>query len=761
MRIVPFEKFEWSLTSIQTDLEPAAPRPPTLRDSLAFKELQQREATIEDALAGTGQWFLETEEYRAWANSTKAQWKSGLLWLKGNAGTGKSTIVKSAVDAARRSANSTDEIVLSHFFNARGSMLQQSATGMYRTLLVWLLDKLPDEDEHFLEKEYGTYNDDTWAVPQLERILRHAVEMVSDRSIIIFVDALDECTKADVRRMLRVFRDIVKEAWDSTPRRQVRVLFTGRPHPITTFDDAVLMDLGEQQSHYQDIVHYIDSELRIGSDAKAAAVRQALVEKADGLFMWVVLVVDRLNEYHDSGDVDLLQHIKEIPAGLHKLYRYTLDRYPEEGDELRACLRWLLFAKDPALDIGQLWWAMQLSLGRRDDDISVEYENRTAQDLCRYVTRVSKGLVKTTLLSHAFAPGWPIWPECYTVQLVHETVKEFVCTAVELQALFAVDSDSAFWAQSHEHIRDMCFAELIARRPSETTITSEARLDIADLGWTSSESFWSARRIQFPLAVYATRKMVLHAESAQEQGTDQTDFLLAMERCLGPPYLALQPTIVVSRPYLINVLDSQADLLSHHRCQHLLVCLQSWLIADTKARFFPLWNTERLSGAGALSAAITACLSAAAIYAKLGQYDDESLIEVAANAAAPLAAIAICIGNAAFFAKSRQHAFNSVTKIAANVAMLVAAVAIILSTVAMYTKLYRHAFKLDTDIAGDTAILSGAVLESLNHAAMYSQAGLNTFNWFTRIAAGAVVLRVAAAMFRIAAARDTPAGQAG
>jgi hypothetical protein len=654
---------------------------------LAFKELQQREATIEDALAGTGQWFLESEEYRIWADSHKTQWKSALLWLRGNAGTGKSTIVKSTVDATRRAANSTDEIVLSHFFNARGSMLQQSAAGMYRTLLVWLLDKLPDEDEHLLEKEYGTYNDDTWAVPQLERLLKHAVDMASDRAVTIFVDALDECNKADLRRLLRIFRDIVKDAWDSSPQRQVRVLLTGRPHPITSFDDAVFMDLSEQKSHFQDIVHYIDSELHIGDDNKAAAIRQALVEKADGLFMWVVLVVERLSDYHDSGDVDLLQHIKEIPAGLHKLYRYTLDRYPEEGEELRACLRWLLFAKDPSLDIGQLWWAMQLSLGRSDQDISVEYEKRTAQDLCRYVTRVSKGLVKTTLLSRAFAPGWPIWPECYTVQLIHETVKEFVCTAVELQALFAVDSNAALLTQSQERLRDVCLAELIARRPAERTMTSEARLDIADLGWTWSENFWSASRIRYPLAVYATRKMVMHAESAQEQGIDQRDFLREMERRLGPPYLALQPTVVISRPYLISTLDSQIDLLFHHRCLHLIDCVHSGLRADARTVLSPAfsapWVTDLASTSLILLTAVVMSLSTGALYSKLGPYAFELIAHIALDAAILFTAVLLLLTIAFIYTQAGRNTFRWALKIAAGAA-IAATVALLIAAVATF-----------------------------------------------------------------------------
>jgi hypothetical protein len=72
-----------------------------------------------------------------------------LIWIKGKAGTGKSTILKFAAERGhvpkRGHVPEKDELILMHFFNGRGTDIEKSAEGMYRTLLVQLLDNLPKD----------------------------------------------------------------------------------------------------------------------------------------------------------------------------------------------------------------------------------------------------------------------------------------------------------------------------------------------------------------------------------------------------------------------------------------------------------------------------------------------------------------------------------------------------------------------------------------------------------------------------------------
>lgn len=451
--------------------------------------------------------------------------------------------MKFAVDAARKASDSDNMLVLPHFFNARGTALQQSAEGMYRTLLVRLLETLSVAEVEQLQQCHQMYQARPWPIPQLQRLLKDAVVRLKQRPAAFFIDALDECNQQDVRKMLSFFRDIVESAWEDQPRRQIRVLFASRPYPYISFNEATFLDLGDESEHIKDIARYIEVELRIGKNRRATEIRHAVLEKAAGVFMWTVLVVYNLNEAYDNGNVDLEKQLEEMPEGLHMLYRYVLDRHQTLRDELRACLRWLLFASDaPPLNAGQLWWAIQLTMGRSDDEIHGDYHKQTAASIRRYITAVSKGFAEFKRdLSRPVEKNTES-PENYLVQLAHESVRDFVFTDIELRHLYSLDSRKGFEAQSHEILRDACFAELSARslQPFERKqLRGYWKVELGPLGWQE----WSdpSKKTRFPMALYAARNATKHANSAQECGLDQQAFLRKFKHQFGPRYLSPGP----------------------------------------------------------------------------------------------------------------------------------------------------------------------------------------------------------------------------
>jgi hypothetical protein len=182
-------------------------RSPTLRDALLFENMGLREHSIVDAHNDTCKWLLGTSQYLAWVADISTEEHHRLLWIKGHAGAGKSTIMKFAVEHARRTQ---EALIVPHFFNARGTTLEKSAEGMYRMLIVLLLEELEDEAVRKLNAAYrGRHpSSGNWPAPELERMLKRVVERLDGRSIVFYIDALDECRTQDVRRMLRVFREL-------------------------------------------------------------------------------------------------------------------------------------------------------------------------------------------------------------------------------------------------------------------------------------------------------------------------------------------------------------------------------------------------------------------------------------------------------------------------------------------------------------------------------------------------------------------------
>ncbi|KAL6825728.1 purine and uridine phosphorylase [Trichoderma sp. SZMC 28015] len=268
-----------------------------LLDSLRFDQIEARQMTIKNAHAKTCRWLLHKSEYINWLDTAKISEHRGFLWIKGKPGTGKSTLMKFALNSAKKTMR--DKTIIYFFFNARGEELEKSTIGMYRSLLLQLLEKLPE--------------------------LRNNLEL----------------PKITAR-----------------PGEDFRVCFSSRHYPHVSISKGLNLILEGQEGHAQDMISYVNSELRIGSSALANQIRAELQEKASGVFMWVVLVVSILNKEHDKGRIHVLRkRLQEIPADLHELFRDILTRDRQDADELLLCIQWVLFTKQP-LRPEQLYFAI-------------------------------------------------------------------------------------------------------------------------------------------------------------------------------------------------------------------------------------------------------------------------------------------------------------------------------------------------------------------------------------------------------------------
>ena len=95
-----------------------------------------RRDDINDPAHTTCQWILGHKSYKRWYKNQR-----GLLWIKGKPGAGKSTVLKYAFKAAKR--NGEGLILASFFFHGRGSLVQKSPLGLFRSLLHQILQQVP------------------------------------------------------------------------------------------------------------------------------------------------------------------------------------------------------------------------------------------------------------------------------------------------------------------------------------------------------------------------------------------------------------------------------------------------------------------------------------------------------------------------------------------------------------------------------------------------------------------------------------------
>ncbi|KAI1445813.1 hypothetical protein F5Y02DRAFT_426408 [Annulohypoxylon stygium] len=475
-----------------------------LLNSLKFDQIDARHMTIKNAHSKTCKWLLKKSEYREWLDRDKLNEHHGFLWVKGKPGAGKSTLMKFILANSRKSMRG--KIIISFFFNARGDYLEKSTTGMYRSLLLQLLQQLPELQDVFSSLGLATWSSGChhWSVEALKELFEQAVQGLGRYSLVCFIDALDECDEHQIRDMISFFEHVGELTTQGNISFQV--CFSSRHYPYITIRKGLSLILEGQDGHSQDIVNYLESELQIGHSNLAEQIRDDLKEKAAGVFMWVILVVQILNKEYDGGRIHRLRkRLQDIPGDLHELFRDILTRDRDNSAEMLLCIQWVLFAKQP-MKPEQLYFAV-LS-GIEPGVLSVwDCDEITIADIERFLLNASKGLAETTK------------SETPTVQFIHESVRDFL-GKIEWREIWP-DLGKNLDAQSHERLKKCCLDYM------RINISAYVKLDNALPKASCQEAAVLRQSVNeaFPFLEYAVRNALYHADTAEGCGVSQARFL--------------------------------------------------------------------------------------------------------------------------------------------------------------------------------------------------------------------------------------------
>ncbi|KAL4970640.1 ankyrin repeat-containing domain protein [Aspergillus stella-maris] len=476
-------------------------------ESLRFAQIDSRYQAIKMAHLKTCRWLLSCPKYGAWHCAEQFDQHHGFLWIKGKPGAGKSTIMKFALtEAIHKQSRAT---VLSFFFNARGDRLEKTTEGMYRSLLLQLMEKLPDL-QGVLDNlpAISTHTQaSNWNLERLKSLLLSAVEKLDRRPLICFIDALDECDEEQVRDMLSFIEQLGDLALGSDLR--LNVCFSSRHYPHVTVNHKMELVLEDQDGHQQDITNYVHSELRVGKSSQAGQIRENVIKRASGVFLWVVLVVKILRKEYDHGRIhELKQRLEEIPDGLHELLNDILTRDNNNMQETLLCLQWILYAKRP-LTRAELYFAI-LAGTEQETNFFTDWTAKDIADeeLDRFILDASKGLAEV-----AKSKKSPI------VQFIHESVRDFMRS----KALSGLQFGAIDAGTSHDVLKLCCLVfvniDVYAYLPQSGDLPQAKTHDADSLIEELSQSY--------PFLKYAVQNIFHHANSAAEHQIPQDSFLAA------------------------------------------------------------------------------------------------------------------------------------------------------------------------------------------------------------------------------------------
>ncbi len=471
-------------------------------ESLRYHAIDARYATIKTAHTKTCRWLLKKPEYQDWLDINKTPDHHGFLWIRGKPGSGKSTLVKFAVGDARKAI--TETIVISFFFNARGEDLEKSTLGMYRSLLFQILTAIPDL-QIVLDCLRSTVAEEEvyrWEKDDLQSLFAAAIQSLGQRRLTCFIDALDECEEDQIRDLVTFLERLGQLAISS--QIYFHVCLSSRHYPYISIRNGIQLILEGQEGHVQDIARYLSSELKAGRGKQFEEIKEEILRRSAGIFLWVALVVQILNKEYDHGRVHALwRRLREIPDGLDKLFEDILTRDRENMEELVLCLQWILYANRP-LKREEIYHAI-LS-GTDPEALSLSNsEEITAQDMERFILSCSKGLAETTKL------------KAQTVQFIHESVRDFLLgkngfNKLNLELGFGLSQD---------RLKQCCYNYMAID-------TSEYLPPSMVLQTTSSEEARGLRELvseKLPFLEYAVRNVLYHADVADGQGISQKPFV--------------------------------------------------------------------------------------------------------------------------------------------------------------------------------------------------------------------------------------------
>ncbi|KAK2595146.1 hypothetical protein QQS21_007106 [Conoideocrella luteorostrata] len=468
--------------------------------SLAFSEMDSRSKDIDDAATGTCQWIIQNEVYTQWAASNQ-----GLLWIKGKPGSGKSTLLRYLCNAEKLPGISESTLILSFFFHGRGTELQRSPLGLFRSLLFQLKEVNGALSEAVDTFQYRCKNIGKpgkawqWHLRDVQDFFKSSLmKALQTQPICLLIDALDECGKESAIRLIEVFKLLLEGL--PSELKEFHICITCRHYPILSPTD--MFEITMDRENANDISAFVQEKFSSDWRQIPPAIPDLITTRANGIFLWARLVVGQVldPELESAKQMEFL--INSVPPDLYDLYIQIISNMDSNSLKL---IQWVCFATRP-LKVGELRWAMLV-------DPNCPYRSLQECENAGDYASTDEHMIKRV---HKFSCGLVEVLYNFNVQFIHQSVKEFFVPK-GLSALAGILNPAQVTTPSQTDIEGNAHYML-----SRTCIRYFTMDEIAQS--TSHKSY--SLEFSFPLLHYATTSWAGHAKQSERRGTSQNDLLI-------------------------------------------------------------------------------------------------------------------------------------------------------------------------------------------------------------------------------------------
>lgn len=354
-------------------------------DALEFREMGERQAGVAKAYDHTFEWIFDhpQESEKPWDNITEwLESGTGIYWINGKAGSGKSTLMKyitghkSTQTSLKQWCKKEELLVGTFYFWYAGTKLQRSQIGLLRSLLLHVLRHKWELVPVLFPNVIRALQSGQQAVPLELKLLelQYAFQSLVQTDLLsakvcFIIDGLDEYD-GDHDDLVHLFAQVTRSD-------KVKILVSSRPIPACVYAFSRCQSLRLQDLTFEDIRYFADNELsqhplmhelEIETPGATDDFVQTIASRALGVFLWVSVVVKLLiRGLRDYDTVaDLHRKIDNLPEELEELYSHML-RSMSKVDRAQGSKFLQLVLKSARIQGHFPMTALQLSFAEEED----------------------------------------------------------------------------------------------------------------------------------------------------------------------------------------------------------------------------------------------------------------------------------------------------------------------------------------------------------------------------------------------------------
>ncbi|KAF4543366.1 Ankyrin repeat protein [Lasiodiplodia theobromae] len=281
----------------------------------------------------TCQWLLNSEQYKQWADKRN----SSALWIHGQVGCGKSTLVARAIEDVVAKEKEYDEQLLYFFAD------KETATLKHVLLTFW--DQVQGDNDGSDGITTGDSRDDlinNRSDEQLAEMIITELRKKDTLRVRIVIDAVDELPKVDQTALGRGF---IEKCYACKHFSRVSLLASYRTtnDAPTATERKVDRDIHVSEIHVTEtetktdmetyLVRSLGDKLHVESnkgDWKEADIKEVagkVSTQAKGMFLWAKAVVDIVCSMHDKQEVNRAIERLSLPKDIQEAYERVVTQW--------------------------------------------------------------------------------------------------------------------------------------------------------------------------------------------------------------------------------------------------------------------------------------------------------------------------------------------------------------------------------------------------------------------------------------------------